>query len=37
VRPPFTVLSTVPLAPLAHATMFEIALTPRRRPVTPLA
>ncbi len=35
-RPPSVVRSTVPSAPLAHATSAETALTPRSRTVTPL-
>src|SRR6188472_2274184 len=34
--PPSVVRSTVPFAPLAHATVPFTALTPRRRAVTPL-
>src|SRR6185295_8943161 len=34
--PPSVVRSTVPFAPLAHATCAETALTPRRRALTPL-
>ena len=36
VPPPSVVRSTVPPAPLAHATVDETALTPRKRTVTPL-
>ena len=36
VRPPSVVRSTVPSAPLAHATSDDTALTPRSRTVTPL-
>src|SRR4029079_8161366 len=34
--PPSTVRRTVPFAPLAHATLGDTALRPRRRAVTPL-